>query len=327
MSLAAACWPIERIGDALSALARASGLALDARELPEPGPSILADPDDSAIDRWMAGAAATLSLEAEAIDTDLAGVGELVRQSAPALLRIGFAETVAYRAEFVVWMLTTTMPLVMLGLWTSVAAEAPFRGFGQRDFVAYYLATLIVRNVTSSWVVWQINEEIRQGNLSMRLLRPIHPFASYAATHLSAVPLRTLMEQSDGVCMLLAFFTRYRGLVGERYLADCKPNQVLVSLTHSSIFEEAALAEALDSGRMAAAWLDSLEPGALDPGRPLHGAETLQVTPRVASTTRESRRRSAWSVARRIDEILADTNPAPVFRPTWEGDVADLADD
>ena len=76
MSLAAACWPIERIGDALSALARASGLALEARELPEPGPSILADPDDSAIDRWMAGAAATLSLEAEAIDTDLAGVGE-----------------------------------------------------------------------------------------------------------------------------------------------------------------------------------------------------------------------------------------------------------
>ncbi|MCA9693807.1 MAG: ABC transporter ATP-binding protein [Myxococcales bacterium] len=89
MSLAAVCWPIERIGDALSALARASGLALEARELPEPGPSILADPDDSAIDRWMAGAAATLSLEAEAIDTDLAGVGELVRQSAPALLRIG----------------------------------------------------------------------------------------------------------------------------------------------------------------------------------------------------------------------------------------------
>lgn len=141
------------------------------------------------------------------------------------------------------------------------------------------------------------------------------------------VPLRTLFEQCDGVCMLLAFFTRYRGLVGERYLAACKLNQVLVSLTHSSIFEEAALAEALDSGRMAAAWLDSLEPGALDPGRPLHGAETLQVTPRVASTTRESRRRSAWSVARRIDELLADTNPPGAFRPTWEGDVADLADD
>ena len=47
----------------------------------------------------------------------------------PTLLRVGVAETVAYRAEFLVWILTTTLPLVMLGLWTSVAAEAPFRGY------------------------------------------------------------------------------------------------------------------------------------------------------------------------------------------------------
>jgi hypothetical protein len=79
-----------------------------------------------------------------------------------------------------------------------------------------------------------------------------------------------LIEQCDGVCVLLAFFTRYRGLIGERYLASCKPNQVLVSLAHSSLFDEAALAEALNGTRMAAAWFDSLEPGALDPGRPLN---------------------------------------------------------
>ncbi len=141
------------------------------------------------------------------------------------------------------------------------------------------------------------------------------------------MPLRTLFEQCDGVCMLLAFFTRYRGLVGERYLGGGKPHQVLVSLTHSSIFDEAALAAALDGEQLAAAWFDSLEPGALDPGRPLHDAQALQVTPRVASTTRESRRRSAWAVARRIDELLADPGPPQAFRPTWEGDVADLGDD
>jgi len=41
----------------------------------------------------------------------------------PTLLRIGVAETVAYRAEFLVWMLTSTMPFVNLALW-SVAREA-----------------------------------------------------------------------------------------------------------------------------------------------------------------------------------------------------------
>ena len=60
---------------------------------------------------------------------------------------------------------------------------------------------------------------------------------------------------------------------------------------------------------MAAAWFDSMEPGALDPGRPLHEIDTLQITPRVAGTTRESRIRSAWAVARRIDELLSADNP------------------
>jgi ABC-2 type transport system permease protein len=111
----------------------------------------------------------------------------------PTMLRVGMAETIAYRAEMIVWILTTTMPLVMLSLWTSVADEGPFQQYTQTDFVAYYLGALIVRNLTSNWVAWQIAEEIRMGTLSMRLLRPIHPFASFLSTHLAALPLRTVV--------------------------------------------------------------------------------------------------------------------------------------
>ena len=111
----------------------------------------------------------------------------------PTLLRVGMAETVAYRAEFLVWMLTTTMPLVMLALWTSVASEAPFRSYSSEDFVAYYLAVLIVRNVAGTWVTWQVSEEVRMGVMSMRLLRPLHPFVAFAVGHLAAVPFRGLV--------------------------------------------------------------------------------------------------------------------------------------
>jgi ABC-2 type transport system permease protein len=109
----------------------------------------------------------------------------------PTMLRIGVAETVAYRAEFLVWMLTTSMPLVMLGLWTKVAEEEAFRGYTAEGFVAYYLSNLIVRNLTGSWVAWQVSEEIRLGTMSMRLLRPIHPMIAFAASHIAAVPFRT----------------------------------------------------------------------------------------------------------------------------------------
>ena len=88
MTLDEASWPIERAGEALAALAGRAGLAVG-RELPAPGAAVLADPDDAAMDRWLAGAAATLGLEAEAIDSDLGGVDALLRRSAPALLRVG----------------------------------------------------------------------------------------------------------------------------------------------------------------------------------------------------------------------------------------------
>jgi ABC-2 type transport system permease protein len=121
----------------------------------------------------------------------------------PTLLRIGLAAAVAYRSEFLVWALTTNMPLVMLALWSEVAREAPVGNFGEKDFVAYFLATLVVRILTGSWVVWEMNTEIRQGDLSMRLLRPIHPFVHYATDNLSALPLRALLTLP---VVILAFF-------------------------------------------------------------------------------------------------------------------------
>jgi phosphoglycerate dehydrogenase-like enzyme len=140
--------------------------------------------------------------------------------------------------------------------------------------------------------------------------------------------LRELLERCDAVCVQLSYFSRYQGLLGDRFLPFCKPNQVIVSVSHSALFDEAVLADVLASGRVAAAWLDSLEPGALDGGRPLAGIGTLQITPRVASTTRESRLRSAWAVARRIDELLAGSSVAQrEFRPTEPGVSTDLADD
>ena len=45
----------------------------------------------------------------------------------------------------------------------------------RRDFTAYYLGVLAVRLLTSTWVVWQMSMEIRDGTLSAKLLRPDPP--------------------------------------------------------------------------------------------------------------------------------------------------------
>ena len=123
-------------------------------------------------------------------------------RAVPTLLRVGVAETVAYRAEFVVWILTMTQPLIMLGLWTKVAHEAPFQGYSSARFVAYFLATLIVRQLTGNWVAWQMSEDVRSGAMAMRLLRPLHPFVAYAASHAASVPFRSAIALPVALVLL-----------------------------------------------------------------------------------------------------------------------------
>jgi ABC-2 type transport system permease protein len=111
----------------------------------------------------------------------------------PGMLRAGLAGALAYRAEMVVWMLTTTMPLVSLSLWSAVAANGDVGGFSQRDFAVYFIAVLLVRQLSSSWLVWQLNMEIKSGALAQKLLRPVHPLWLYSAENLGALPLRVVL--------------------------------------------------------------------------------------------------------------------------------------
>lgn len=117
----------------------------------------------------------------------------------PTIFRVGIAAAIAYRSEFVVWALTTNIPLIMLALWIEVAREGPLPraggvAFGEKELVAYFLATLIVRQLTGNWVVWEMNTDIREGNLARLLLRPIHPFVTYTVDGLASVPMRVLLS-------------------------------------------------------------------------------------------------------------------------------------
>jgi ABC-2 type transport system permease protein len=130
----------------------------------------------------------------------------------PVLFRVGFAEAVAYRAELLIWVLSTTMPLIMLALWTAVARDGPVGRYGQAEFVAYFLATFVTRQLTGSWISWQMTYEVRTGTLSMRLLRPLHPLLAYAVESLAVVPLRSVVSLPMAVLAL--------AVVGQRVLPD-----------------------------------------------------------------------------------------------------------
>jgi ABC-2 type transport system permease protein len=115
-----------------------------------------------------------------------------IARALPTLFKVGFAEGLAYRAELLIWILSTTMPFIMLVLWSAVAEDGPVGRFGQREFVAYFLATFVVRQLAGSWVAWEMNYEVRHGTLSMRLLRPLPPVVPYVAESLAVLPMRAV---------------------------------------------------------------------------------------------------------------------------------------
>ena len=123
----------------------------------------------------------------------------------PTIIRVGFSEAVAYRAETIVWIAATTMPLVMLALWHAVARDAPVGRYGAPQMTAYFLAMFVVRQLTGSWAVWLMNMEIRDGTLAQRMLRPVHPLVAYAVSALAELPVRGLLAVPIASAALVVF--------------------------------------------------------------------------------------------------------------------------
>jgi ABC-2 type transport system permease protein len=89
-----------------------------------------------------------------------------------------FQQAAQYRVQSVLWLLFAVIrPVVFLAAW-SAAANAQGGNIGDfsvGDFAAYYVCLTLVGQLTMSWNAYDFEIEIRQGKLSPKLLRPLHP--------------------------------------------------------------------------------------------------------------------------------------------------------
>src|SRR5262245_12955676 len=122
----------------------------------------------------------------------MSGAARTMR-AVPTLLRVGLAEMVAYRSELVIWILTALSPIVMLLVWDRAASSGPVGGFDRAAFARYFTAGLVVRQLNAAWIVWDLNQSIRMGQLTPWLLKPVHPLAFRIAENLVAVPFRVIV--------------------------------------------------------------------------------------------------------------------------------------
>jgi ABC-2 type transport system permease protein len=100
------------------------------------------------------------------------------------LLSVYYAYMVEYRAELLLWVLSGTLPLILMGVWVQAADSGQF-GLSSLEFIRYFLAVFLVRQFTVVWVIWDFEREVLEGKLSFRLLQPLDPGWHHVSTHLS----------------------------------------------------------------------------------------------------------------------------------------------
>jgi lactate dehydrogenase-like 2-hydroxyacid dehydrogenase len=153
----------------------------------------------------------------------------------------------------------------------------------------------------------------RIGQAIAARLQPFGPIA-YAATTRKPVPWRhlpdavTLARESDVLIVACAANERTNGLVGRDVIAALGPDGYIVNVARGSIIDEAALAEALDHGRLAGAALDVFVEEPHVPAG-LKGSPRTVLTPHMGSATVETRQAMAARMLANLDAFLAGASP------------------
>ncbi|HLG59203.1 MAG TPA: C-terminal binding protein [Vicinamibacterales bacterium] len=116
---------------------------------------------------------------------------------------------------------------------------------------------------------------------------PFAPPEAFAQAGVQRVELPELLQTSDYVSLHVPLMPETRGLFNKDTFGQMKPGAYLVNTARGPIIDEAALADALDSGTLAGAALDVMtqEP---PPSSPLFGRDNVIITPHTSFYSEES---------------------------------------
>lgn len=118
--------------------------------------------------------------------------------------------------------------------------------------------------------------------------------------------LPRLLAEADYVSIHVPLIETTRHLIGRHELSLMRSTAVLINVARGELVDEAALVEALSSGRLAGAGLDvfSVEPP--DPTSPLLALPNVVATPHVAGVTAGTARRRATACVENVRRFLGD---------------------
>lgn len=134
------------------------------------------------------------------------------------------------------------------------------------------------------------------------------------------VDFEALLARADYVSIHAPLTEETRGMFNAEAFARMKPGALLVNTARGPLVEEAALAQALDSGRLAGAALDVMPEEPPRPDSPLLGREDVILTPHIGFYSEESLVELQTKAAQEAARVLRGERPRyPVNPQVLEG--------
>ncbi len=151
--------------------------------------------------------------------------------------------------------------------------------------------------------------------LHMRIVYANPGIKPYSVTgNARRLPLEELLRVSDVVTLHCPLTSKTVGMIGEKELARMRPTSFLVNVSRGRLVDAAALAEALEQGRLAGAALDVFDTEPEVPER-LKALDNVVLTPHIGSNTLRTRNQMAEQCCDRILDALAGRRPDNLLNP------------
>jgi phosphoglycerate dehydrogenase-like enzyme len=122
------------------------------------------------------------------------------------------------------------------------------------------------------------------------------------------VSLDELVARSDIVSLHLPLNDSTRAMFNRSRMAAMKPGSILINTARGGLVDQAALVEALQSGHLAGAGLDTFAAEPADPANPLFALDSVVATPHVAWLTVDTFDRSFDLMAENCRRLAAGKN-------------------
>ncbi|WP_089718402.1 NAD(P)-dependent oxidoreductase [Candidatus Entotheonella palauensis] len=118
-----------------------------------------------------------------------------------------------------------------------------------------------------------------------------------------------VLREADYLSLHVHLNPSTQHMVDRRALSLMKPTAVLLNVARGEIVDEAALIEALQTGRIKGAGLDVFAQEPMNPGHPLMQLDNVILTPHTSGYTPDTPRRRMEAAAENVDRIARGMPP------------------